>query len=167
MGTIIAFILLAVVLIILGIALSKVSAEKEIYMSKYKDLDKSYRSVLNAETEKLNNTIKNLKEELDRKTKKLDEYMKKEIDLKEEIKNYKQNHTNFIKEVPMRSLAFATEVVVPREFRNDKDYMDTINNAACNKLAEAICENEAYEVTENFDPVYNQYHLRYMFRFFK
>lgn len=163
MGVIIAFILLAVVLIILGIALSKASAEKEIYMSRYKDLDKSYRSVLNAETEKLNDAIKQnirLKEELDMKTKELD---KKTILLK----NYENNHTSFVKQVPMRSLAFATEVVVPREFRNDKDYMDTINNAACNKLAEAICENEAYEVTENFDPVYNQYHLRYMFRFFK
>ena len=163
MGIIIAFILLAVVLIILGIALSKVSAEKEIYMSKYKDLDKSYRSVLNTETEKLNDAIKEnicLKEKLDIKTKELD----KKTTL---LKNYENNHTNFIKEIPMRSLAFTTEVVVPREFRNDKDYMDTINNAACNKLAEAICENEAYEVTENFDPLYNQYHLRYMFRFFK
>lgn len=167
MGIIIAFTLLAVVLIILGIALSKVSAEKEIYMNKYQDLDKSYRSVLNAETEKLNDAIKEnicLKEKLDIKTK---EYMKKELDLKKEIENLKQDHTCFVKQVPMRSLAFATEVVVPREFRNDKDYMDTINNAACNKLAEAICENEAYEVTENFDPVYNQYHLRYMFRFYK
>lgn len=163
MGIIIAFILLAVVLIILGIALSKVSAEKEIYMSKYKDLDKSYRSVLNTETEKLNDAIKEnicLKEKLDIKTKELD----KKTTL---LKNYENNHTNFIKEIPMKSLAFTTEVVVPREFRNDKDYMDTINNAACNKLAEAICENEAYEVTENFDPLYNQYHLRYMFRFFK
>lgn len=163
MGIIIAFILLAVVLIILGIALSKVSAEKEIYMSKYKDLDKSYRSVLNTETEKLNDAIKEnicLKEKLDIKTKELD----KKTTL---LKKYENNHTNFIKEIPMRSLAFTTEVVVPREFRNDKDYMDTINNAACNKLAEAICENEAYEVTENFDPLYNQYHLRYMFRFFK
>lgn len=163
MGIIIAFILLSIVLIILGIALSKVSAEKEIYMSKYRDLDKSYRSVLNTETEKLNDAIKKnicLKEELDMKTKELD----KKTTL---LKKYEKDHTNFIKEVPMRSLAFATEVVVPREFRNDKDYMDTINNAACNKLAEAICENEAYEVTENFDPVYNQYHLRYMFRFFK
>ena len=163
MGVIIAFILLSIVLIILGIALSKVSAEKEIYMSKYRDLDKSYRSVLNTETEKLNDAIKKnicLKEELDMKTKELD----KKTTL---LKKYEEDHTNFIKEVPMRSLAFATEVVVPREFRNDKDYMDTINNAACNKLAEAICENEAYEVTENFDPVYNQYHLRYMFRFFK
>ena len=50
MGTIIAFTLLSIVLIILCIALSKISAEKEIYMNKYKDLDKSYRSVLNAET---------------------------------------------------------------------------------------------------------------------
>ena len=138
MGTIIAFILLSVVLIILGIALSKVSAEKEIYMSKYKDLDKSYRSVLNAETEKLNDTIKNLKKELDRKTKKLDECMKKEIDLKEEIKNYKQDHTSFVKQVPMRSLAFATEVVVPREFRNDKDYMDTINNRRTTGRAQGV-----------------------------
>ena len=156
MGTIIAFILLSVVLIILGIALSKASAEKEIYMSKYKDLDKSYRSVLNAETEKLNDAIKQnicLKEELDNK-----------VTL---LKKYENDHTSFVKQVPMRSLAFATEVIVPREFRNDKDYMDTINNAACIKLAEAICENEAYEVAENFDPVYNQYHLKYMFRFFK
>ena len=163
MGTIIAFTLLSVVLIILGIALSKVSAEKEIYMNKYKDLDKSYRSVLNAETEKLNDAIKEnicLKEELDMKTKELD----KKTTL---LKKYENDHTSFVKQVPMRSLAFATEVVVPREFRDDKDYMDTINNAACNKLAEAICENEAYEVTENFDPVYNQYHLRYIFRFFK
>lgn len=163
MGVIIAFILLAVVLIILGIALSKVSAEKEIYMNRYKDLDKSYRSVLNTETEKLNDAIKEnicLKEELDMKTKELD----KKITL---LKKYENDHTSFVKQVPMRSLAFATEVVVPREFRDDKDYMDTINNAACNKLAEAICENEAYEVAENFDPVYNQYHLRYMFRFFK
>ena len=163
MGIIIAFILLSIVLIILGIALSKVSSEKEIYMSKYMDLDKSYRSVLNTETEKLNDAIKKnicLKEELDMKTKELD----KKTTL---LKKYENDHTSFIKEVPMRSLAFATEVVVPREFRNDKDYMDTINNAACNKLAEAICENEAYEVTENFDPVYNQYHLRYMFRFYK
>lgn len=167
MGVLIAFILLSVVLIILGIALSKVSAEKEIYMSKYRDLDKSYRSVLNAETEKLNNTIKNLKEELDRKTKKLDEYMKKEIDLKEEIKNYKQNHTNFVKQVPMKSLAFTTEVVVPREFRNDKDYMDTIDNATCNKLAEAIFESKAYEVTEQFNACYNQYTIKYLFRFYK
>ena len=163
MGVLIAFILLSVVLIILGIALSKVSAEKEIYINKYKDLDKSYRSVLNAETEKLNDAIKEnicLKEELDMKTKELD----KKTTL---LKKYENDHTSFVKQVPMRSLAFATEVVVPREFRDDKDYMDTINNAACNKLAEAICENEAYEVTENFDPVYNQYHLRYMFRFFK
>lgn len=163
MGVLIAFILLSVVLIILGITLSKVSAEKEIYMNKYKDLDKSYRSVLNDETEKLNDAIKEnicLKEELDMKTKELD----KKITL---LKKYENDHTSFVKQVPMRSLAFATEVVVPREFRDDKDYMDTINNAACNKLAEAICENEAYEVTENFDPVYNQYHLRYMFRFFK
>lgn len=163
MGVLIAFILLSVVLIILGIALSKVSAEKEIYMSKYRDLDKSYRSVLNAETEKLNDAIKEnicLKEELDIKTKELD----KKTTL---LKKYENDHTHFVKQVPMKSLAFTTEVVVPREFRNDKDYMDTINNAACNKLAEAICENEAYEVTENFDPVYNQYHLRYMFRFFK
>ena len=163
MGVLIAFILLSVVLIILGIALSKVSAEKEIYMNKYKDLDKSYRSVLNAETEKLNDAIKEnicLKEELDMKTKELD----KKTTL---LKKYENDHTSFVKQVPMRSLAFATEVVVPREFRDDKDYMDTINNAACNKLAEAICENEAYEVTENFDPVYNQYHLRYIFRFFK
>lgn len=163
MGVIIAFILLSVVLIILGIALSKVSSEKEIYMNRYKDLDKSYRSVLNTETEKLNDAIKEnicLKEELDMKTKELD----KKTTL---LKKYENDHTSFVKQVPMRSLAFATEVVVPREFRDDKDYMDTINNAACNKLAEAICENEAYEVTENFDPVYNQYHLRYMFRFFK
>ena len=163
MGVLIAFILLSVVLIILGITLSKVSAEKEIYMNKYKDLDKSYRSVLNAETEKLNDAIKEnicLKEELDIKTKELD----KKATL---LKKYENDHTSFVKQVPMRSLAFATEVVVPREFRDDKDYMDTINNAACNKLAEAICENEAYEVTENFDPVYNQYHLRYMFRFYK
>lgn len=163
MGVIIAFILLSIVLIILGIALSKVSAEKEIYMNRYKDLDKSYRSVLNTETEKLNNAIKEnicLKEELDMKTKELD----KKTTL---LKKYENDHTSFVKQVPMRSLAFATEVVVPREFRDDKDYMDTINNAACNKLAEAICENETYEVTENFDPVYNQYHLRYMFRFFK
>lgn len=163
MGIIIAFILLVVVLIILFIALSKVSSEKEIYMSRYRDLDKSYRSVLNTETEKLNDAIKKnicLKEELDMKTKELD----KKTTL---LKKYENDNTSFVKQVPMRSLAFATEVVVPREFRNDKDYMDTINNAACNKLAEAICENEAYEVTENFDPVYNQYHLRYMFRFFK
>lgn len=163
MGTIIAFILLAVVLIILGIALSKVSAEKEIYMSKYRDLDKSYRSVLNAETEKLNDAIKEnicLKEELDMKTKELD----KKTTL---LKQYEENHTNFIKEVPMRSLTFTTEVIVPREFRNDKYYMDTINNAACNKLAEAICKEETYEVIENFDSVYNEYHLKYMFTFFK
>lgn len=163
MGIIIAFILLVVVLIILFIALSKVSSEKEIYMSRYRDLDKSYRSVLNTETEKLNDAIKKnicLKEELDMKTKELD----KKTTL---LKKYENDNTSFVKQVPMRSLAFATEVVVPREFRNDKNYMDTINNAACNKLAEAICENEAYEVTENFDPVYNQYQLRYMFRFFK
>lgn len=163
MGVIIAFILLSVVLIILGIALSKVSAEKEIYMSKYRDLDKSYRSVLNTETEKLNDAIKEnicLKEELDMKTKELD----KKTTL---LKNYEQSHTHFVKEVPMKSLAFATEVVVPREFRNDKGYMDTIDNAACNKLAEAIFESKAYEVTEEFDTCYNQYKMKYLFRFYK
>lgn len=163
MGIIIAFILLAVVLIILGIALSKVSAEKEIYMNKYQDLDKSYRSVLNAETEKLNDAIKEnicLKEKLDIKTKELD----KKTTL---LKNYEQSHTHFVKEVPMKSLAFATEVVVPREFRNDKGYMDTIDNAACNKLAEAIFESKAYEVTEEFDTCYNQYKMKYLFRFYK
>ena len=163
MGTIIAFIFLAVVLIILGIALSKVSAEKEIYMSKYKDLDKSYRSVLNTETEKLNDAIKEnicLKEELDMKTKELD----KKTTL---LKKYENDHTHFVKEVPMKSLAFSTEVVVPREFRNDKDYMDTIDNATCNKLAEAIFESKAYEVTEQFNACYNQYTIKYLFRFYK
>ena len=132
-------------------------------MNRYKDLDKSYRSVLNTETEKLNDAIKEnicLKEELDMKTKELD----KKTTL---LKKYENDHTSFVKQVPMRSLAFATEVVVPREFRNDKDYMDTINNAACNKLAEAICENEAYEVTEEFNACYNQYVMKYLFRFYK
>ena len=163
MGTIIAFILLGIVLIILCIALSKISAEKEIYMNKYKDLDKSYRSVLNAETEKLNDAIKKnicLKEELDMKTKELD----KKTTL---LKNYEQSHTHFVKEVPMKSLAFSTEVVVPREFRNDKGYMDTIDNATCNKLAEAIFESKAYEVTEQFNACYNQYTIKYLFRFYK
>ena len=163
MGVLIAFILLSVVLIILGIALSKVSAEKEIYMSKYRDLDKSYRSVLNTETEKLNDAIKEnicLKEELDMKTKELD----KKATL---LKKYENDHTHFVKQVPMKSLAFTTEVVVPREFRNDKSYMDTIDNAACNKLAEAIFESKAYEVTEEFNAYYNQYIMKYLFRFYK
>ena len=163
MGTIIAFVLLAVVLIILGIALSKASAEKEIYMSRYEDLDKSYRSVLNAETGKLNDAIKEnicLKEELDMKTKELN----KKTALLEE---YEKNNTQFVKQIPMKSLAFATEVVVPRRCRNDKYYMDTINNAACVKLAEAVFESEAYEVVEHFDSMCNEYHLKYMFRFFK
>ena len=163
MGVIIAFILLSVVIIILGIALSKISAERDIYMTKYRDLDKSYRSVLNTETEKLNDAIKKnivLKEELDMKTKELD---KKTILLNQ----YVENNTHFVKQVPMKSLAFATEVVVPRELRNDKDYMNTINNVACNKLAEAVFESEAYELIEDFSPIYNEYHLKYMFRFYK
>jgi hypothetical protein len=90
-----------------------------------------------------------------------------EVEKDEFAKKYKENHTHFVKEVPMKSLAFATEVVVPREFRNDKGYMDTIDNAACNKLAEAIFESKAYEVTEQFNACYNQYTIKYLFRFYK
>ena len=92
----------------------------------------------------------------------------KELDKKATLlKKYENDHTHFVKQVPMKSLAFTTEVVVPREFRNDKGYMDTIDNAACNKLAEAIFESKAYEVTEEFNAYYNQYIMKYLFRFYK
>lgn len=163
MGTIIAFILLGIVLIILCIALSKISAEREIYTNKYQDLDRVSKDIINRQSKAIDKKIIEYKE--------LDELYKQKViendELKKKLKQYEENHTHFVKQVPMKSLAFATEVVVPREFRNDKDYMDTINNAACNKLAEAICENEAYEVTEEFDACYNQYVMKYLFRFYK
>ena len=163
MGVIIAFILLSVVLIILGIALSKVSSEKEIYMSKYQDVDRISTDIINRQSKAIDKKMIEYKE--------LDELYEQKViendELKKKLKQYEENHTNFIKEVPMRSLTFTTEVIVPREFRNDKYYMDTINNAACNKLAEAICKEKTYEVIENFDSVYNEYHLKYMFTFFK
>ena len=163
MGVIIAFILLGVVLIILCIALSKVSAEKEIYMNKYKDLDRISTDIINRQSKVIDEKIIEYKE--------LDElYEEKTIEinkLEQQLKQYEENHIHFVKQVPMKSLAFTTEVVVPREYRNDKYYMETMDNAACNKLAEAIYKEKAYEVVEEFNPIFNEYHLKYIFRFYK
>jgi hypothetical protein len=163
MGIIIAFTLLGIVLIILCIALSKVSAEKEIYMSKYQDMDKISTNIINRQSKVIDKKMIEYKE--------LDELYEQKViendELKKKLKQYEENHTHFVKEVPMKSLAFTTEVVVPREFRNDKGYMDTIDNATCNKLAEAIFESKAYEVTEQFNACYNQYTIKYLFRFYK
>lgn len=163
MGTIIAFTLLGIVLIILGIALSKVSAEKEIYMSKYQDVDRISTDIINRQSKVIDKKMIEYKE--------LDELYEQKViendELKKKLKQYEENHTHFVKEVPMKSLAFKTEIVVSRDLRNDKDYMKVIDGAACNKLAEAILESEAYEVTEEFDAYYNQYKRRYVFRFFK
>lgn len=160
---IVGFIILIIIIIVLVILNIKASTNQKLYKKKYNDLDKTCKEVVNRQQKVIDEKIIKYKE--------LDElYEQKTIEnnkLEQQLKQYKENHTHFVKQVPMKSLAFTTEVVIPREFRNDKGYMDTINNAACNKLAEAICENEAYEVTEEFDPVYNQYHLKYMFRFFK
>lgn len=160
---IVGFIILIIIIIVLAILNIKAFTNQEIYKKKYNDLDKAYKEIVNRQSKAIDKKIIEYKE--------LDELYEQKViendDLKKKLKQYEENHTHFVKQVPMKSLAFATEVVVPREFRNDKDYMDTIDNAACNKLAEAIFESKAYEVTEEFDTCYNQYKMRYLFRFYK
>lgn len=160
---IIGFTILIIIIIVLTILGIKVFNNQKLYKKKYNDLDKAYKEIVNRQSKVIDEKIIKYKE--------LDElYEQKTIEnnkLEQQLKQYKENHTHFVKEVPMKSLAFATEVVVPREFRNDKGYMDTIDNAACNKLAEAIFESKAYEVTEQFNACYNQYTMKYLFRFYK
>jgi hypothetical protein len=160
---IIGFTILIIIIIVLAILNIKAFTNQKLYKKKYNDLDKTCKEVVNRQRKAIDEKIIKYKE--------LDElYEQKviEIDkLEQQLKQYKENHTHFIKEVPMKSLAFKTEIVVSRDLRNDKDYMKVIDGAACNKLAEAILESEAYEVTEEFDAYYNQYKRRYVFRFFK
>lgn len=160
---IVGFTILIIIIIVLIILNIKAFTNQKLYKKKYNDLDKTWKEVVIRQSKVIDEKIIKYKE--------LDElYEQKviEIDkLEQQLKQYKENHTHFIKEVPMKSLAFKTEIVVSRDLRNDKDYMKVIDSAACNKLAEAILETKAYEVTEEFDACYNQYKREYVFRFFK
>lgn len=160
---IIGFTILIIIIIILTILNIKVFINQKLYKKKYNDLDKSYKEIVNRQSKAIDKKIIEHKE--------LDElYEQKVIEndkLEQQLKQYQENHTHFVKQVPMKSLAFTTEIVVPREYRNDKYYMETIDNAACSKLAEAIYKEKTYEVVEEFNPVFNEYHLKYIFRFYK
>ena len=160
---IIGFTILIIIIIILAILNIKAFTNQKLYKKKYNDLDKAYKEIVNKQSKAIDEKIIKYKE--------LDElYEEKTIEidkLKQQLKQYEENHTHFVKQVPMKSLAFTTEVVVPREYRNDKYYMETMDNAACNKLAEAIYKEKTYEVVEEFNPVFNEYHLKYIFRFYK
>ena len=160
---IIGFTILIIIIIVLTILYIKAFTNQELYKKKYNDLDKAYKEIVNRQSKVIDKKIIEHKE--------LDElYEQKVIEndkLEQQLKQYQENHTHFVKQVPMKSLAFTTEVVVPREYRNDKYYMETMDNAACNKLAEAIYKEKTYEVVEEFNPIFNEYHLKYIFRFYK
>ena len=160
---IIGFTILIIIIIVLAILNIKTFTNQKLYKKKYNDLDKAYKETVNRQSKAIDKKIIEYKE--------LDElYEEKTIEinkLEQQLKQYQENHTHFVKQVPMKSLSFTTEVVVPREYRNDKYYMETMDNAACNKLAEAIYKEKTYEVVEEFNPVFNEYHLKYIFRFYK
>jgi hypothetical protein len=160
---IIGFTILIIIIIVLAILNIKTFTNQKLYKKKYNDLDKAYKEIVNRQSKVIDKKIIEHKE--------LDElYEQKVIEndkLEQQLKQYQENHTHFVKQVPMKSLAFTTEVVVPREYRNDKYYMETMDNAACNKLAEAIYKEKTYEVVEEFNPIFNEYHLKYIFRFYK
>jgi hypothetical protein len=160
---IIGFTILIIIIIVLAILNIKTFTNQKLYKKKYNDLDKAYKEIVNRQSKVIDKKIIEHKE--------LDElYEQKVIEndkLEQQLKQYQENHTHFVKQVPMKSLAFTTEIVVPREYRNDKYYMETMDNAACNKLAEAIYKEKTYEVVEEFNPIFNEYHLKYIFRFYK
>jgi hypothetical protein len=160
---IVGFTILIIIIIVLAILNIKAFTNQKLYKKKYNDLHKTCKEVVNRQQKAIDEKIIKYKE--------LDElYEEKAIEinkLEQQLKQYEENHTHFVKQVPMKSLAFTTEIVVPREYRNDKYYMETIDNAACNKLAEAIYKEKTYEVVEEFNPIFNEYHLKYIFRFYK
>lgn len=160
---IVGFIILIIIIIILTVLHIKTFTKQKLYKQRYNDLDKACKEVVNRQQKVIDEKIikyKELDELYEQKTIEIDK-------LKQQLKQYEENHTHFIKEVPMKALVFKTEVVVPRELRNDKDYMKVIDDTACNKLAEAIFKSKAYEVTEEFNAYCNQYRMKYVFRFYK
>lgn len=160
---IVGFIILIIIIIVLAILDIKTFTNQKLYKKKYNDLDKSAKEVISRQEKVI--------VEKKIKYKELDElYEQKTIEndkLKQQLKQYEENNTYIIKQEPMNSVCFRNQLVVPKELRNDKDYMKSLENCICAELAKAIYENKAYETIEQYNPRDMNYHIYYTFRYFK
>ena len=160
---IVSFTILIIIIIVLTILNIKTFTNQKLYKKKYNDLDRASKEVINRQQKAVDEKVIKYKE--------LDELYEQKITenkkLKQQLKQYEENHTYFVKEVPMKALVFKTEVVVPRELRNDKNYMEVIERSVCSKMADAIFKSKAYDISEIYNNNFVEYHLNYLFRFYK